>query len=89
MWGRAPNPPERNLEGITALHLGNWSRPAVPGENGLYPMSTERIANLRAKLAVFYQQAMQSIQQVPVSGARILLGMFLCWLPCSWQSTRR
>jgi hypothetical protein len=39
-------------------------------------MSTERIANLRAKLAVFDQQAMQSIQQVPLK-ARILLGMFL------------
>jgi hypothetical protein len=39
-------------------------------------MSTERIANLRAKLAVFDQQARQWIKKVPVK-ARILLGMFL------------
>ena len=39
-------------------------------------MSTERIANLRAKLAVFDQQPRQWLKQVPVK-ARILLGMFL------------
>jgi len=35
--GQSAEPTERYLEGITALHLGNWSCPAVPGENGLIP----------------------------------------------------
>jgi hypothetical protein len=39
-------------------------------------MSTERIANLRAKLALFDQHAMQWIKKVPVK-ACILLGIFL------------
>ena len=39
-------------------------------------MNTERIAELRAKAALFDQQALQWIKRVPVK-ARILLGLFL------------